>query len=497
MKNILKKIGVFGLICAVLSPYVSLPKVNAETTDNCKHYLNSYLFLDITNGSIWDQYVDGYNTYTSFLYTFDASVGADEKLVIDSVGEVPLDTPTKLQGFYDVYDELLSSEKKGSISDYKKFGVSSEQSHSDYESGTYILHGYWAREGEKSNLADWSDLKTNAQREGNRANIYFAEHTIQKVLLDRYGNDGSKKINEILEDTISGAKYNKTLLSQSGKYSSAPGYSTESSMLKFIDEIVQDKLTNEGKKVLESGFISNDDNGNSYINVAISREITKDDLNELNFGYKDESGKYLIYTTDYTAGVDSTNIVDSYQALLNHEADATDGSDNDRSQGKWNTVQKTESDINVYVNTAYYWPVIYNVEYSICKTSNEVEGTWTLNYKEGVENVTEVTNMPSPKTVTYKKGETAIVTEKKPTRSGYAFNGWKLCNGETAYKAKDEIKNTEAGVVVDLCAQWGKEGTEENKKQGVISYVLGFAAVGLVAGTVYLISKKKDLFKQI
>lgn len=505
MKNILKKIGVFGLICAVLSPYASLPKVNAETTDNCKRYLNSYFFLDVTNGDIWDQYVDGYKTYTSFLYTYDANIGSDEYITIDSVGEVPLDTPSKLQDFYDVYDQLLLSKNKSTIEDYDKFGVSKEQTHSEYESGTYILHGYWARTDEKSNKADWSDLEEKAKTEGDKANIYFAEHTIQKVLLEHYGNDGAKKLNEILKDSVSGAKYTDPLLSQSGKYSSALGYADENSMLQFINEIVQDKLKNEGKNVLEKGFISNDDENNSYINVAISRKISEDDLNKLHFGYKDDSGKYLIYTTDYTPATETTpyvaptKITNSYQALLNHDDDKIDGNATNRSNGNWDTYSNSvsESDIDVYAGEAYYWPVIYNVEYSVCKTSNEVEGTWTLNYKEGVENVTEVTNMPSPKTVTYKKGETAIVTEKKPTRSGYAFNGWKLCNGETAYKAKDEIKNTEAGVVVDLCAQWGKEGTEENKKQGVISYVLGFAAVGLVAGTVYLISKKKDLFKQI
>ena len=46
MKNILKKIGLIGIIIGVLSPFITLPKVSATNNANCKYYLNQYMFLN-------------------------------------------------------------------------------------------------------------------------------------------------------------------------------------------------------------------------------------------------------------------------------------------------------------------------------------------------------------------------------------------------------------------------------------------------------------------
>ena len=43
MKNILKKLGVLGLIVAVLAPFIELPKVNAAET-NCAKHLQNYMW---------------------------------------------------------------------------------------------------------------------------------------------------------------------------------------------------------------------------------------------------------------------------------------------------------------------------------------------------------------------------------------------------------------------------------------------------------------------
>ena len=65
------------------------------------------------------------------------------------------------------------------------------------------------------------------------------------------------------------------------------------------------------------------------------------------------------------------------------------------------------------------------------------------------------------------------------------------------YNPGDKIESPDKTEIKELFADWGKLDTEENKKTGVVSYIIGFMAVGIVAGGIYLISKKKNLFKQI
>ena len=54
-------------------------------------------------------------------------------------------------------------------------------------------------------------------------------------------------------------------------------------------------------------------------------------------------------------------------------------------------------DIDINTRTYYYWPVIMNVEYSVCPINNNTPiSSWSLTYDRGVsaEEVNNVINMP-------------------------------------------------------------------------------------------------------
>lgn len=479
MKNTLKKIGVFGLICAILSPFASLPKVNAD--DNCQHYLNQYLFLDPSTVQGWDVYNNGgYTTYTSFLYDFP-KVSSGEKIVIESLGEYPLQTKDALETYHG-YVKLLIKDSSMNLKDIEKSGEIKEQTftNSEYKSITAFLHGYWNKEGETTENAGWK-IEDNANT--------FVNQTIQGNLIN------ANKIDKLnLSVKVGGAVYNE----QDKSFSGAGAYTTD--VVQFLQTIVDDVNSNDNNSE-KSGYIYKDENGKTYLNFRINREMDKKQYNNFNFGDK----KQL-----YVWSTSADKITESYKALENYMANesvhsqAGDGNlcaSSNTSCYKIGTIDSkkiTESDIDFDATEGYLWPVIYNIKYSICQTSSTgTTGKWSLTYKEGVEDTTTVTNMPNPKTVSETVGTDITVSDTKPSREGFAFNGWKLCNGNDTYKAGDKVKNSEADVNVELCAQWGEEGTEENKGTGVISYVIGFAAVGLVAGAIYLVSKKKNFFKQI
>ena len=98
----------------------------------------------------------------------------------------------------------------------------------------------------------------------------------------------------------------------------------------------------------------------------------------------------------------------------------------------------------------------------------------------------------------YAKINDEITIAEGPTREGYAFKGW--CDDkegkENCYEVGKKYHFDKAGTLT-LYAQWADASEGEQKKTGVISYVISFIAIGIIAGTIYLISRKKNLFKQI
>ena len=114
MKKLFKKIGVIGLICAVLSPFINLPKVNAEE-ENCTHYLNQYLYyMPINLVEEWNLFNGtGFTTYTSFLYDFP-KVSDGETLTIENVNEFELDSSGRLETYH-AYVRKMADKNKANV----------------------------------------------------------------------------------------------------------------------------------------------------------------------------------------------------------------------------------------------------------------------------------------------------------------------------------------------------------------------------------------------
>lgn len=80
-----------------------------------------------------------------------------------------------------------------------------------------------------------------------------------------------------------------------------------------------------------------------------------------------------------------------------------------------------------------------------------------VTYLPGVEDKTEVTNMPENTQTYYLKGTTYTVSSDVPQRTGYTFAGWKFNNTETVYTTKSSMTFTMPAEDVTLTAVWEKE----------------------------------------
>ena len=486
MKKIMKKIGIFAIIVGILSPFVSLPSVSAATGD-CDHYLNQYFFLDETSGGFWDHYTedDGYSTFTSFLYTFP-SIAEGQVLNITSVEPYDIYTTSELETAQDKYEALLDADDSV-LENVDIYGTADAYKYSsgDYKEITQVLHGSWARLEDD----ELSDAGHNADKEAlENDSTLFKKYTIQAVL--EGNNKSSSKI---------GVSFTEGILN-----TNANGYETihnyDSNMKSYFQMLTDGINGVSGDPIGERYIVTSDmidtlSNNDKYFNIGIRRTIDDDVLysNNIIFGECGTDGKCYAYSEG--KGITSaSNITNSYAAWEAFKADKSEGKAN------WHTnhslVEVASNVIDFDLSKKYYWPVILNVEYDVCNTSS-TPAQWTLTYDDNVDDNT-VTNMPDPISEEANVGTGIKVSSTTPKRNGYTFQKWCTeSNGSgNCYKAGDEVPNTTT-TKLTLFAQWGKEGTENNPKQGVISYVIGFAAVGIIAGGIYLISKKKNLFKQI
>ena len=230
----------------------------------------------------------------------------------------------------------------------------------------------------------------------------------------------------------------------------------------------------------------------AYIPLSINRTINYNSsvnstLYDFIYGFIDEDDKVYVFTK--TGKTNINEIDDSYTALKEYLADPTGtASTHIVTNSTWD-----EDDLDFNTGKAYYWPVVLTVEYESCTTT----GQWAVGYDDNVDD-TSVNNLPS--TQKEPLGTNIKVSSTKPSRSGYVFKGWCEKGNDKCsnpYESGDTITSPTTSQTITLLAQWAKEGTEDNKKTGVASYIIGFAAVGIVASGIYLISKKKNLFKQI
>lgn len=461
MKNILKKIGVIGIIIAMLAPFIEMPVVKAATETCTDHTVMQYYFADVTNGDYWKQYTstNGYTTYTIYPYLFPEESGKTIKILNTQVLDIETgSTPTSENGM--TLEKFWSDVKLLQRSDFQKSGDDLSGTYVSKDKSNYrvvkILHGIWGRDIDGSyESVNWGNIPEDRDK--------FLNHTVQDIFKNNSGL------------TISSARFlglNKN---------NAFGAADETNLADYFKNLTSS----------DNNEYIGEVNGKKVFALRVSRKLDVDTLNTKHFGYEcktDDScgaanvGKYAIFTTDTTSENDNKTIKESYTAMKNN-------SKSNPSPRKY----ASSDDVNIFTNEAYYWPAVLNVEYEVCTNTSE---QWTLKY-DGNTDDNSANNIPEK--VQKNVGEDVEIDSKTPTRNGYTFKGWnteKDGSGKT-YNAGDKYESPDSADVRVLYAQWGDASKGEQKSTGVASYIIGFISVGIVAGGIYLIAKKKNLFKQI
>ena len=256
MKNILKKIGVFGIIIAMIIPFVELPIVNAEG-ENCSIHLQNYLFLDVDSVGYYE---DGYSTYANFAYTFPRNNG--NITILDVKGN--LVTSDKQLATYDgLYSLAMSANtsgyySKGSTKDAEgKIFVSG--SSYDFADATTLIHASWGKydeNGKELTISEWNNYATDLNK-----GIFQNEI----VLLGESISSNNVKIGGAELTAGSSGNVFKDL----SKY---PSTSTYNELKKYFQDLVDDDTT-------------------SSIQLKITRSF---DFDDIKFGYQTGDGVYSL-----------------------------------------------------------------------------------------------------------------------------------------------------------------------------------------------------------
>ena len=449
MKNILKRIGVLGIILAIIIPFLELPVANAEN-DDCKSYhLQNYLFLDVDSLS---SYGDGYTTYALFTKNF-----ARGEVKILSIDKNLVNTASDGDKFWQLYAQTVAQtaqfdKRTGNFAGY----LFTHQNSDKYDDVTTIAHAFWGKYTENGEpiQSGWQEV---AARLANSSNKKFLQ------------NEGSL-VFEQKNVTVKAANYDDFRFTSNNVYTD-------------LTEYLED--------------MANDDE-ETYIPLEITRKFTTEQTSKI-YGVKFTDNTTKMYEPDGTYA--------SYLKCGETLKDSTKTFDDcltDVTSGKTVEVYTHEGLATDYSNEStaaihYYWPYILSVEY--CITDENVvddpieEDEWTLSYDLNV-NDNSASNRPSSASAPY--GETIEVSSTTPKRSGYKFLKWctQSDGNGSCYTSGDDVKSP-SNLDITLYAQWGSTEGGENKKTGVISYVIGFISVGAVAGGLYLLAKRKDLFRQI
>lgn len=499
MKNLLRKLGVFGLIVALITPYIYIPKVNAATTtDGCTNHLQTYLFLDasrfythVKNGEKIMPWLEskaasdkgGYQTWANFPYAFSAA--SDEKIVINSVTKNDLLDTKDLKTFWEIYNERLKNMSSSKIKVTNEIGnifvEDAELSNnnftklSKYDDVTVIMHGMW------------SNLDANGEKLLSKLEEIDVDKGIAKSLQTILAEKGYA---DEMKTYMKNAKFTNNSFESGSANLNSNGAD-------YFQDLVEGKM--------EQYTYTEDDQ--KYISLAINRTLgmtsaeVRTALNKYVFGYGSPADVKGIYFTQN----DANKIYNSYDGLRtpNYGELANLKYDKQPEVVALGTTYAapTENDVDFWTDVSYYWPAVLNVEYQVCPTSsdggNNPTQSWKLVYNSNVSD-TSVTNMPNNQN-SINIGTNATVDSKVPVRDGYAFKGW--CKGEkectSPLKSGDKVTSPTSPDTITLYAQWGSTEEGSQRPYGVVSYIIGFAAVGLVAGGIYYISRKKNLFKQI
>ena len=176
MKKILKRIGVLGLILAILAPFTKLPIVNAEEP-NCETHLQNYMFLDVTMPSGFPEYTDndGYTTYGNFPYMFSSN--DTSTINIKSVTKNNVITKNNIDAYCSLYKTVYNYANTSKVyrfqDPYQNGKVFVATENPNYETDTILLHGQWAMEDENGYpiISKWDN--------------YDNEKTLQEVFIKK------------------------------------------------------------------------------------------------------------------------------------------------------------------------------------------------------------------------------------------------------------------------------------------------------------------------
>lgn len=523
MKNILKKLGVLGLITFIL-PFINV-KAATTSCEGGELHLQNYLFLDVKTPDEFDEYykttngIKGFSTYGNFPYTFKEPT--DKTTVkIRSITPNNITTVNSLKQYWNLYNLVLSKAQLSNgltsyLDEYLSGKYFTIDDSPNYKTNTIILHTTWSRVNQYGEeISNWPKFGYEEI-----PNTIQGSEKQQNAVNDDFINEMSV--------TIDGARYYNSDQSYKELINSVSGsYNNFSNLEKYFNDAINGNI-------VENTIWKNPNmgtNGASLIPLKITRAIDDDAYNEKIFGTnykKDGQTVYQVFSMENenvddttTPDIDESAIIElndvkkSYKAFLEYkkyESECESEADENACIYAKNTEKRylyeIDSDdkdkIDFFRYEDYYWPFVLNVEYEVCPINNSEnpsnpvpEKEWTLKYDANVEDVTAVTNLP--KSQTAKISQEITVDSGKPTMKDYTFKKWcETKNGSgTCYNPGDKIKVTDA-TTVTLYAQWGPTTNVENPKQGVVSYIIGFAAVALIAGGIFLISKKKNLFKQI
>jgi len=294
-------------------------------------------------------------------------------------------------------------------------------------------------------------------------------------------------------------------------------------MLYNIEETALNKHNieeNEYKIILDSNdetstsytkkYLLKNSNNELFFNVNIERTIESEEIEGFTYGYE-KDGKYYIISSNK----DSFNGTKSYDGAMIYAENYKEARDNStlestgddilnyckESEGCY-TIETTANQIDIMLYKTLYWPAVYEVEYKVCPVASSPtpSKSWTLTYDRGVtgEEVNKVQKMPSPNPQPGITNSSVYVSTTKPEREGYEFSKWCTeMDGKGTCVESGKVFENKDMTDKKLYAYWVKPGTENNEKQGVMSYVLGFAGVGIIAYGLYYVINKKNLFKQI
>lgn len=428
MKKIIKKIGVLGIIIAMVIPFLEMPSVKAE--EDCTTHLQNYLFLDVD--SLGSYGGSGYTTYALFAKDFAAGDVKIKSIKSNFVNEAADDTL-----FWQLYTATLARSRA-----YEKYTnnfagyLFTQQEVDKYEDVTTLVHAYWGKYDENGRPmeSDW---------QGTAASLSGATNsTLQK-------KGGMRFTKEKGNVTVMPAVYEDSAFSTS----------SETDLIKYFERMANDEEE-------------------TYIPLQITRKFSSEELNKV-YGVKINDTTYKVYGTNGTYA--------EYKSCTDLNTCLSDGTNVD--------VITHEGGIETTNAIHYYWPYILSVEYEVC-SNNESEEQWTLAYDYNTDDET-VSNKPNSQSAYL--GEPIEVSSTVPKRTGYKFLKW--CDDEkgkgTCFKAGEEVDSPKTAKTVTLYAQWGSTKEGDPEKTGVISYVIGFISVGVIAGGLYILAKKKNLFRQI